>query len=113
MDPDRDQAALETRPQERAAPMRAQPAPVMDRHTGLREASNSDISVHQRMAPMNRIPPHADRLNTTHRSRVTPKGRFLVMALFPEGDQAFPEVDRHLCLALVQGRGPAGLDAGG
>ena len=62
-------------PDRRTPPATTQPAPVMDRYTGLRLASYSYSTLHQRNAAARRIPPHADRLNTNHRSRVTLKGR--------------------------------------
>jgi len=57
------------------APATTQPTPVMDRYSGLRLALNSDSTSHQRRVATKRIRPHADKLNTIHRSRVTPKGR--------------------------------------
>lgn len=65
--------------QSRTAPATAQPAPVMDKYSGLRRASNSYNTSHQRRAANSRIVPQADRLNTNHRSRVTPKGRLRSM----------------------------------
>lgn len=59
----------------KTGPATAQPAPVMDRYSGLRLALNSVSTSHQRRVASKRIRPHADRLNTIHRSRVTPKGR--------------------------------------
>ena len=59
----------------KTAPATAQPAPVMDKYSGLRLALNSDKTSHQRKVANKRIRPHADKHNTIHRSRVTPKGR--------------------------------------
>lgn len=59
----------------KTVPATAQPAPVMDKYSGLRLALNSDSTSHQRSVATKRVRPHADRLNTIHRSRVTPKGR--------------------------------------
>src|SRR6185295_9448047 len=58
------------------APTMSQPAPVMDKYSGLRSAPNSFNTFHQRKAAKSRTAPQADRVNTSHRSRVTPKGRF-------------------------------------
>lgn len=63
-------------PDRRTPPATAQPAPVMDRYNGLRLASNSYKISHTRKAATKRVTPHADRINTDHRSRVTLKGRF-------------------------------------
>src|SRR5215510_5319586 len=52
-------------------PTRIQAAPVMDRYSGLRRAPNSFNTFHQRRAPKTRTAPQAERLNTSHRSRVT------------------------------------------
>ena len=57
-------------------PTMIQPAPVMDKYGGLRRAPNSFKTFHQRNAANSRTAPQADRLNTSHRSRVTLKGRF-------------------------------------
>ena len=66
----------------RTLPAIAQPAPVMDRYHGLRVDLNS-ISISQaRRDANNRMAPHANRLNTIHRSMVTPKGRFCSIDLF-------------------------------
>jgi hypothetical protein len=67
------------RPNSRTPPAAPQPAPVMDRYNGLRPASNSYNTSHQRRAATKRTTPHADRINTIHRSRVTPKDRFVGM----------------------------------
>ena len=66
-------------PDKRTPPATTQPAPVMDKYTGLRLESNSRSTFHQRTAAASRIAFHADRLNTNHRSKVTPKGRFVGM----------------------------------
>ena len=66
---------LEKMPQKSAAPNKAQPAPVMDRYSGLRRAPNWERTPHQLNAPNNRSKPHTDRLNTIQSRRVTPKGR--------------------------------------
>ena len=63
----------------RAHPTTAQPAPVMDRYSGLRLDPNSIKISHACRAAKNRIVPHANRLNTIHMSRVTPKGLFRSM----------------------------------
>src|SRR5258705_5150075 len=57
-------------------PTTIQAAPVMDKYSGLRRAPNSFNTLHQRKAANSRTAPQADRLNTSHRSRVTLKGRF-------------------------------------
>src|SRR6266498_667549 len=57
-------------------PTTIQPVPVMDKYRGLRRAPNSFNTLHQRKVPKSRTAPQADRLNTSHRSRVTRKGRF-------------------------------------
>jgi len=67
------------KPHRSRPPTTAQPAPVMDRYSGLRRAPNSFRTSHQRRAAKNRIAPHTDKLNTSHSSRVTPKGRLLGM----------------------------------
>src|SRR5512141_2621839 len=59
-----------------APPTTIQPAPVMDKYSGLRRAPNSFNTLHQRNAANSRTAPQADRLNTSHRSRVTLKDRF-------------------------------------
>ena len=61
--------------QSKTTPATAQPAPVMERYSGLRLALNSDRTSHQRKVANKRIRPHADNHNIIHRSRVTPKGR--------------------------------------
>lgn len=62
-------------------PATLQPAPVMDRYSGLRLASNSYKISHARRAATKRVRPHTNRINTIHRSRVTPKGLFRGMNL--------------------------------
>src|SRR6185503_10993625 len=74
-----DQALALHMPQSKTAPATLQPAPVMDKYSGLRLALNSYSTSHQRRAATRRMKPHADRLNTIHRSRVTPKGRLAGM----------------------------------
>ena len=64
------------KPHKSTAPATIQPAPVRERYNGLRRASNSFSAFHQRSAAISRTAPHADRLNTSHRSRVTLRGRF-------------------------------------
>ena len=65
-------------PKRSAPPTAAQPAPVMDRYSGLRSASNSFNTSQACRAATKRIAPHADRINTIHRSRVTPKERSFI-----------------------------------
>ena len=57
-------------------PRTIQPAPVMDKYNGFKRAPNSFNTLHQRKVAKSRTAPQADRLNTSHRSRVTRKGRF-------------------------------------
>ena len=63
-------------PDRRTAPATPQPAPVMDRYSGLRSASNSFKTSHACRAAVKRVRPHAVSINTVHSSRVTPKERF-------------------------------------
>lgn len=63
-------------------PARSQPAPVMDKYSGLRLAWNSLSTSRHPSAANRRRKPKPDRLNTIQRSRVTPNGRFLVMEFF-------------------------------
>jgi len=63
-------------PDRSTPPATPQPAPVMDRYSGLRLASNSFNTSHACRADAKRVTPHADSINTIHSSRVTPKGRF-------------------------------------
>ena len=63
-------------PNRRTLPATLQPAPVMDRYSGLRLASNSFNTSHACRAATKRVTPHADSINTIHSNRVTPKGRF-------------------------------------
>jgi len=63
-------------PQNKTPPTAPQPAPVADKYNGLRRASNSLSTSQKRKAAKNLTAPHADRINTNHRSRVTPKGRW-------------------------------------
>lgn len=60
----------------RTPPATPQPAPVIDRYSGPRLASNSFNTSHACRAATNRVTPHADKLNTIHSRRVTPKGLF-------------------------------------
>lgn len=60
----------------RTQPATAQPAPVIDRYSGLMAEWNSTRISHPRKAAVSRTPPHAMSINTIHRSRVTPKGLF-------------------------------------
>src|SRR5262245_6330107 len=69
------------KPHKSMTPATIQPAPVMERYSGLRRASNSFSIFHKRSAAISRTAPHADRLNTSHRSRVTPKGRLRNMGV--------------------------------
>ena len=73
-------ALIINKPDKRTPPATTQPAPVMDKYSGLRWAPNSDSTSHQRRAAYNLTTPHADRLNTIHRSRVTPKDLLKGMA---------------------------------
>src|SRR5512141_480930 len=57
-------------------PTTLQAAPVMDRYHGLRPDRNSINTSQPRRVAKNRMAPHANRLNTIHTSRVTPKGLF-------------------------------------
>src|ERR1044072_9463669 len=54
-------------------PPTIQPAPVMDKYSGPRRAPNSFNTLHQRKVANIRTAHQADRLNTSHRSRVTRK----------------------------------------
>jgi hypothetical protein len=63
------------KPHKSAPPTTTHPVPVMDKYSGPRRAPNSFSTSHQRRAASSRTTPHADRLNTSHISRVTPKGR--------------------------------------
>lgn len=70
------------KPDRRTAPATPQPAPVMDRYSGLRLASNSFNTSHACRAATKRVRPHADNINTIHSNRVTPKERFEGMDQF-------------------------------
>src|SRR5688572_8795725 len=75
------------KPHKSTAPAIIQPTPVMERYSGLRRASNSFSTFHQRSTAISRTAPHADRLNTSHRSRVTPNGRLRIMDLGSHNDK--------------------------
>ena len=77
------------RPHKSATPATTHPIPVMDKYNGPRWAPNSFNTSHQRKAPSSRTTPHADKLNTSHMSRVTPKGRFRGMDLTFYNDNRF------------------------
>lgn len=72
---DRDHAFRLRIPQNRTIPAAPQPDPVSARYRGLRRASNSERISHQRIAANKRTAPHTVSINTSHSSRVTPKGR--------------------------------------
>ena len=67
-------------PYRRTPPATPQPAPVTDRYSGLRLASNSYNTSQARRAATKRVTPQADNINTIHSRRVTPKGLFEGMA---------------------------------
>ena len=80
---DRAHGLLRRMPDRTTPPAAPQPAPVMDRYNGLRLFSNSYNTSHQRRVAKKRTTPQADRINTIHRSRVTPKGLFWGMDSIP------------------------------
>jgi len=66
-------------PDKSTPPATPQPAPVMDRYSGLRLDAYSFNTSQACKAATKRVTPHADKLNTIHSRRVAPKGLFEYM----------------------------------